>query len=230
MDTIYKVVSIIEENPFLYEYFKNCPYAVLKKWTVVHYRKKELIMRQGECCSFFYIMVSGLVDVHATGENGKLYSHAIYEKGNYLGELEIFEALENCCSATALTDVSVLRLGREDFLHWIETDKSILDTLMRDVCSKFYTLSVKAAEDTFYHLKYRLCDFLLECVQKHEYIDQDLKLTIDKNALSSYLAVTGRSVNRMIRELRGKGVLDVDGGFVIIRSLPLLKQELEQSR
>lgn len=230
MDTVYKVISIIEKNPFLYDYFKNCPYAVLKKWTVAHYQKKELIMRQGERCNFFSIMVNGLVDVHATGINGKLYSHAIYEKGNYLGELEIFEGQENCCSATALTDVEVLCIGREDFLRWVDTDKSIVDTLMRDMCRKFYTLSVKAAEDSFYHLKYRLCDFLLECVQKHEYIDKDQKLTIDKNALSSYLAVTGRSVNRVVRELRAKGILDVDSGYLVIHNLRLLKKELEQSK
>ena len=148
--------------------------------------------------------------------------HAIYKEGNYLGELEIFDQMEYCCSAIALTDGRLLRISRSDFLRWIEIDRNIQNVLMRNICSKFYTLSVKAAEDSFYSLKYRLCEFLLQCARQHDYMDSEQRLMINKAALSSYLAVTNRSVNRVVRELKDKGLVEIENGYISIKNMVVL--------
>lgn len=230
MDNIALLISLIESHPEIYGYLKDCPYQILKCWTVLHFKKKQKIILQGDVCDDFFIIQDGLVDIVATSEDGKQYSHAIYKAGNYLGELEIFDRLVYCCSAVALTDVCVLEISRSAFLRWIEIDRNIASVLVRNVCSKFYTLSEKAASDTFYSLKYRLCEFLLGCIGQREYIDQTFRLKVDKEALSSYLAVTSRSVNRVICELREKGILESEKGFIIIKDRQLLRKEAERSR
>lgn len=204
MDKINNLISIIENSPSVYQYLMNCPYQILRCWSIIDFRKKQKIVTQGEICDDFYILESGLVDVNTVSEDGRQYSHAIYKEGNYLGELEIFDRMEYCCSAVALTDGRLLQISRSDFLRWMEIDRNIENVLMRNVCSKFYTLSVKAASDSFYSLKYRLCEFLLQCARQHDYMDRGQRLLINKAALSSYLAVTNRSVNRVIRELKEK--------------------------
>ncbi|HHV32402.1 Crp/Fnr family transcriptional regulator [Caproiciproducens sp. LBM24188] len=230
MDSINNLISIIESNPEIYEYLKNCPYQILKCWSIVSFHKKQKIITQGEICDAFFIMESGLVDVNTVSEDGKQYSHAIYKEGNYLGELEIFDQMEYCCSATALTDVRLLKISRPDFLRWMEIDRNIENVLLRNVCSKFYTLSVKAAEDTFYSLKYRLCEFLLQCAKQHAFMDNEQRLMINKEALSSYLAVTNRSINRITKELKEKGILEVENGFLVIKNTDQLQKELEESK
>ena len=230
MDNISRLITLIESNPDIYEYFKNCPYQILKCWTVVNYKQKQKIIRQGDLCNSFYIIQNGLVDVTTTSEDGRQYSHAIYRTGNYLGELEIFDRMAYCCSAIALTEVCAMRISRADFLRWLEIDRNISSVLMRNVCSKFYTLSEKAASDTFYSLKYRLCEFLLECVGQRDYMDKSYRLMVNKEALSSYLAVTSRSVNRVIRELREMEILESEKGFIVIKDRELLRKVAEESR
>jgi CRP-like cAMP-binding protein len=230
MDSINSLISIIESNPYVYEYLKNCPYQILKCWSIVSFRKKQKIIIQGEVCNGFFIMESGLVDVNTVSEDGRQYSHAIYKEGNYLGELEIFDQMEYCCSATALTEVRLLQISRPDFLRWMEIDRNIENVLLRNVCSKFYTLSVKAAADTFYSLKYRLCEFLLQCAKQHAYMDNEQRLMINKEALSSYLAVTNRSVNRIAKELKEKGIVEIENGFLVIKNMDQLRKELEESK
>ncbi len=227
MDNITQLISLIDSNADLYEYLKGCPYGILKCWKVINFRQKQKIIRQGDLCENFYLIQSGLIDVMTTSEDGRQYSHAIYKTGNYLGELEIFERLAYCCSAVALTDVCVLRISRPDFLRWMEYDHNIASVLLRNICSKFYTLSVKAASDTFYSLKYRLCSFLISCIGQRDYMDKTFRLRINKEALSSYLAVTSRSVNRVIRELHEKGILDCQKGFIMIKDQQLLRKEAE---
>ena len=230
MDSINALVEIIENNPLVYEYLKNCPYQILKCWSINNFHKHQKIITQGEICNGFYIIESGLVDVNTVSEDGKKYSHAIYKEGNYLGELEIFDKMEYCCSAVALTDGRLLQISRTDFLRWMEIDRNIEDVLVRDVCSKFYTLSVKAAADSFYSLKYRLCEFLLQCAQQHNYMDTQQRLMINKAELSSYLAVTSRSMNRVIRELKDKGIIETKNGYLTIKNVEHLQKELSNNK
>lgn len=230
MDNINNLISIIENNPLIFNYLKNCPYQILRCWSIINLRKKQKIITQGEVCNDFYLLESGLIDVNTISEDGRQYSHAIYKEGNYLGELEIFDQMEYCCSAVALTDGRLLRISRSDFLRWIEIDRNIQNVLMRNICSKFYTLSVKAAEDSFYSLKYRLCEFLLQCARQHDYMDSEQRLMINKAALSSYLAVTNRSVNRVVRELKDKGLVEIENGYIAIKNMEQLQKEIEESK
>ena len=230
MENLSQLISLIDSHPEIYGYLKDCPYQILKCWSILRFKKKQKIIRQGDVCDGFFIIEDGLVDIVATSEDGKQYSHAIYKAGNYLGELEIFDRLTYCCSAVSLTDACVLAISRADFLRWIEIDRNIAGVLLRNVCFKFYALSEKAAADTFYSLRYRLCEFLLDCIGQREYMDQTFRLKVDKEALSSYLAVTSRSVNRVIFELREKGILESEKGFIIIKDQQLLRKEAERSR
>ena len=141
MEPIDQVISLIESDPNIYRYLKNCPYQILKCWKIVYFRKNQKMIRQGGECGWFFLIQKGLVDVTTMSESGRQYSHAIYKAGDYLGELEIFDQLAYCCSAVALTDVCALKISRPDFLKWISLDRSILDALVRNICAKFYTLS-----------------------------------------------------------------------------------------
>ncbi len=230
MDSINKIIAIVESNPLIYKYLKNCPYQILRCWFIIKFRKNQKIIIQGEVCNDFYLLESGLVDVNTISEDGKQYSHAIYKEGNYLGELEIFDQMEYCCSAVALTDGQLLQISRTDFLRWMEIDRNIENVLMRNVCSKFYTLSVKAASDSFYSLKYRLCEFLLQCARQHDYMDKEQRLMVNKAELSSYLAVTNRSVNRVVKELKEKGIVEIENGYLTIKNMEQLKKQLAESK
>lgn len=230
IDTLTKLISIIEQNPLIYRYLKNCPYQILNCWSIIIFKKGEKIICQGEKCNDFYLIDSGLVDVNVMSENGKCYSHAIYKEGNYLGELEIFDQIEYCCNAIAITEVCVLQISRTDFLRWIDLDKDIQNVLLQNVCSKFYTLSTKAAVDYFYSLKYRLCEFLLQCIKQHKYMDSQHCLMIHTNELSSYLAVTNRSINRIIVELREKGIIETKNSCIRVINVKLLEEELSKTK
>lgn len=230
MEQLTTVISIIEENALIYPYLKSCPYEILGCWKVKTFQKGEPLIQQGEKCNDFYLLDKGLVDVNVVSTEGKHYSHAIYKEGNYLGELEIFEQREYCCNAVALTTVRALQLSRADFLRWLDLDRNIQQMLLHNVCTKFYALSTKAAVDSFYSLKYRLCEFLLQCIRRHNYMDSQQQLMIRKAELSSYLAVTSRSVNRVVMELRNKGIVDTRKGYLTVCDVQLLEKELRTTK
>ncbi len=219
---VYKVIDIIEKEPEVYAILKYCPYEILKQFTVKEYKKGTFILNQEEVYDTFYIIVEGIVDIYVMSEAGKKYSLARYKKGNYVGEHEIFERKPFSCYVEGLSDIKLLELDRSSFLKWFSLDRNLNEYITKTLCSQFYMLSKKAGKDTLYTLKQKICQYLIDnlgdrcngAVQK---------INIEKEKLSEQLAVTQRSVNRVLKDLKERDIIEIENSFIIIRDLDKLK-------
>lgn len=218
-----QILDIIKTSPYIYKYLKRCPYEILNKWEVVEYEKAKVVLKQGVVYNSFFIIVEGKVDIYIMSDNGKRYSQAIYSAGNFIGELEIFDQLPFICSVETLTPVKALKLDRKYFLEWINQDIYFCHHFMKYLSRQFYHLSEKAGKDALYPLKNRICEYLIHNI-KHT---KPAKLPIDKELLSRQMAVTPRSVNRILRELTRKNILEVKNNKIYVLKTEALKDELE---
>ncbi|NMM66004.1 Crp/Fnr family transcriptional regulator [Clostridium sp. P21] len=217
--SILKVVEVIEKEKIIYNILKSCPYEILKQWEIFKYKKGKTFLKQGEIYPYFFIIIEGQANIFVMSHNGKRYSQSIYTEGNFIGELEIFNNIPYSCSIEALTDIKLLALKRESFLKWYDMDKNICKYITEQMCTAFYTLSQKSAEDTLYTLKERICNYLLEEYGK----SSKANISIDKDTLTAQLAVTKRSLNRTFMELRKEGILEISNSQVFIMNLDKLK-------
>ena len=222
------ISEMIEKNPFLYEMMSNCPYEILKHWELKSYSIGDIICHQGYYDGYFSIIIMGHVNIYYLAENSKKYCQAIYSKGNYLGELEVFDEKPYSCFAEALTETTTIRLRREYFIKWLQGDDNLCMYLLRTLCELFYSLSQKAGEDALYPLKTRLCRYLITQVQRTG--NGKSSLAIKKDQISENLAVTSRSINRVLRELGEKGIIEIKPGTVVINNIKQLIDEEESSR
>lgn len=213
-------MDIIERNPKIYELLKWCPYEILKKWQVRTVKKNTVIMKQGEVYNSFLIVVDGLVDIYIMSEQGKKYSQAIYKKGDYIGELEIFEKRPYSCFVETITDSVVLSISRDDFLKWIDMDNNINRYIMKTLCRQFYTLSMKAGEDTLYTLRQRIYKYILSNTSR---FDNDYIVPMDKFKISEQMAVTPRSVNRVLKQLKEENIIEEENGYIRIIDIDKIK-------
>lgn len=225
---IHEIYEIIEGNAKLYEILKYCPYEILKQWKVKSHPKGQVVFRQGEAYDYFYIIINGYLDIYVMAENGKRYSQAVYTTGNFIGELEIFDRKPFSCFVEAITEVRLLEIRREYFFLWLELDKNIGNYITKILCNQFYRLSKKAGQDTLYSLKQRLCYYLLSSANAEP--GKKNRIDIEKNKLSEQLAVTQRSINRVLQYLKEKGIIEVDNNYIVIKDLDALAEEEEASR
>lgn len=228
--SIHDVINIIENDVQIFNILKYCPYEILKQWEIKDYPEGEIICRQGEVYGYFYIVVSGLVDIYIMAENGRKYSQAVYQKGNYIGELEIFEEKPYSCYVQALTNARLLQLKREFFLRWVEMDENVNSYLMKTLCRQFYELSQKAGEDTLYSLKQRVCNFLIKSGSNDKRSRKDIIINLKKEHLSEKFAVTQRSINRVLQSLKEKNIIDIGNACIIIKDMDELEKEEKKSR
>ena len=74
----------------------------------------EMIVRQGEVASRFYVITSGEVEVvhHVDGEERRLRTLG---PGRHFGELALLQNVKRTATVRALTDTTVLAIARQDF-------------------------------------------------------------------------------------------------------------------
>lgn len=222
---ISEIVNIIENNKEIYSMLKHCPYEILKEWRICKYKRHQVIITQGEIFNKFGILVDGQLNIYMMAENGRKYSQALYKKGNYIGELEIFDNKPSSCFVEALSDAVLIELDRNNFLKWFELDKNISSYITKTLCSLFYTLSQKSGRDALYSLKQRICSYLIECSKRNMKQNGEIKVYIKKNILGEQMGVTQRSINRILKYLKNKNIIEEQNNKIIIKDYYALKKE-----
>lgn len=220
-----KIKEIIETNPVIMAMLKNCPDDILSHWEIKNYLKDYIVCYQDMVYEYFHIIVEGQANIYIMAESGKKYSQSIYTEGNYFGELEIFDNRPYICSVEAITDLKVIRIHRKYFLQWIERDKHFTLYMMKTLCDGFYKLSKKAGENTLYSLKYRICNYLIGCIDNGIRQSKGIRIDFNKEQLSDQLVVTQRSINRILQQLKEKDLIEVGSNFILIIDLEGLKEE-----
>jgi CRP-like cAMP-binding protein len=219
------VIRLIEEDPKIYQLLKHCPYDILRQWKLAEYPRGSTVFRQGDVQDCLYIIVEGSADIHILAENGREYSLTVYQKGDLIGELEIFERKPFVCNVKALTDLKLIGLERGQFFRWLELDMNLNRLMIQYLSKAFYNLSQKVGDDTLYSLYHRVCSFLVESLEHGGKAEKEPRLNVNKTQLSSQFAVTQRSVNRILQSLKEKGIIDIHSQGIIVRDVEKLKEE-----
>lgn len=227
---VQKIADIMEQNQQIYQMLKHCPYEILRHWKLSEYPRGTVIFHQGDVQDCFYLIVEGSVDINIMAENGKKYSQATYYTGYMIGELEIFDQKPFVCNVEALTDVRLIELKREIFFQWLELDRNFHQYVTRSLSSQFYRLSRKAGDDNLYSLYHRVCRYLIDYLENGAKRRQGTELHVDKHMLSQQFAVTHRSINRILQELKEKEIIEMNSHTLIIRNIARLKDEEQLSR
>ena len=217
---VFEISEILEKDPVIYNIMRQCPYEILRKIVVQEFKAEEFTLNQGEVHNYMYIVLEGELGIYVESEHGKKYYLNTYRKGNYIGELEMFGNHPYISSVEARTDVKLLVINREDFIRWIQLDRNLNDYFIRTLCDSTYALCSSMGTNTLYNLKNRTCRFLIDHVD-----GQTNEVFVNSEMLSEYMAVTQRSVNRILKQLKDSQIIEITKSHIIIKNYPKLLEE-----
>ncbi len=111
----------------------------------------EMIFNQGDAGSEMYIVASGHVNIHLPGEASRRVSLKDISRGEYFGELALFDDKPRSASALATTDADLLELGRDTLSTYLErrprAAMAILQTMAERLRQTNSMLSERAAKN-----------------------------------------------------------------------------------
>ncbi len=152
------------------------------------FRAGEMIFNQGDVQDWMYIVVDGYVNIHLPGESSRRVSLKDVTKGEYFGELALFDQKPRSASALASTDVLLLELTAETLSEYLaqrpKVGLAILRTMTERLRETNAMLHERAAKNVVEELdkaltwKDRLADRVAELNGSWSFIVILLALTV----------------------------------------------------
>lgn len=223
---ITQICENIEGDAKIYEIMKSCPYELLRKMKIREYKANEFVLNQNEIYQTMYIVLDGELDIYVEAENGKKYYLNTYRKGCYIGELEMFGNHPYVSRVEAKTNVKLLEIEKEDFIKWIQNDRNMNEYFIRTLCESSYFLCRNMGNNTLYTLTQRICQYLVTSIGQGA--GKGNSVEISSEDLAERMAVTQRSVNRILQKLRECGYIDITKKKIIVNDVEALVMLIEK--
>jgi uncharacterized membrane protein len=161
------------------------------------FKAGQMIINQGDVGTEMYIVAEGQVNIHLPGDASRRVSLKDIARGEYFGELALFDDKPRSASALATTDAVLLELSRPTLSAYLErrplAAMAILRTMAERLRETNALLSERAAKNVMKELEQnlswsdRLADKVAELNGSWRFIIGLLALTLAWTFLNTHL-------------------------------------------
>ncbi len=159
------------------------------------FKAGQIVFNQGDAGSAMYIVASGHVNIYLPGEASQRVSLKDIARGEYFGELALFDEKPRSASALATTDAILLELNRGTLSAYLERRPSAAMAILRTMAERLREtnamLSERAAKNVIKEMednlswRDRLADKVAELNGSWAFILGLLALTVGWTAVNA---------------------------------------------
>jgi uncharacterized membrane protein len=110
------------------------------------FRAGEIVFDQGDTGTEMYIVADGHVNIHLPGEASRRVSLKDITRGEYFGELALFDDKPRSASALATTDARLLQLSREMLSSYLERRPRAAMAILRTMAERLRETNAMLSE------------------------------------------------------------------------------------
>jgi CRP-like cAMP-binding protein len=174
-------------------------------------RRGEVLFRQGERPSGFYLVVYGRIALKAARPAAPERVVDIIEAGRSFGEAIMFLEKPYIVGASALDDSLVLHASKEAVFAELERNPAFARRIIASLSAK---LEASVRELETYALASggrRFASWLLRSVPRTAQGEASVTLPVAKRAVASKLNLSAEHLSRILRELTTEGLIETRG-------------------
>ncbi|MBU8891905.1 MAG: Crp/Fnr family transcriptional regulator [Bacteroidales bacterium] len=192
------------------------------KGKTILFKKKDVIFRQDTLTSHVMFLESGLVKLFRSGKNDRSIILKIATPGFLIGLVSIFGNNTFQYSATAIEDSKVYFIDFNTFYSIIENNGKYSVYLLKEVCKDSLNIFNRMTSQYQKQLPGKIADIILYFAE-NIYNSYAFEFPITRNELAELAGTTKESFIRTLTEFKNDKIIDLDGRFVKIRSLEIIK-------
>jgi CRP/FNR family cyclic AMP-dependent transcriptional regulator len=199
-----EVVNLVDNNELLRKHPSIQGFA-----RIVHYKKKEIICKEGTKGNHVYVLLSGIAMACRTSENGQQRILHFFKTNDIYGHIMLHDDFLHTMTIEVLEPSIVLEVNKTQFRQLVLQEPELMWYLYKDVAKKlFYTTQV--IEDNFLPAEKRIIKSILNlCKQFGQRTDSGIELRINatQDILARYAGTTRVTAAKLICGLTDQGVL-----------------------
>lgn len=184
-----------------------------------HYKRKDLIFREGEYPRWLYFVESGKVKIFKTSEDGRELIVKVAQTGDFLGFLALFKEDAYPESAAALEDCSIKLIPKQDFAALVFGN--------RDVNARFIKMlanHIAAREQQLIELAYNSVRKRVATALTHLCDQSGPVIHLLREDLASLAGTAKETLIRTLTDFKNESVVEIKDGTVTVLKVEKLRE------
>ena len=187
---------------------------------LVLFRKKQVVFAQGDRSDAVFYIRKGRVRLTVVARSGKEATIAILGEGDYFGEGCLTRQSSRICSASAMSDCSMMRITKQAMLAALRGEHDFSNTFLSYLLRRNIRYEEDLVDQLFNSSEKRLArPLLLWSHFDEERRSEHIAPKISQETLAQMIGTTRLRVNFFMNRFRKLGFIDYNGSLRVHRSL-----------
>ena len=187
---------------------------------IAAFPKKQTIFAQGDSSDAVFYIQRGQVKLTVVSKTGKEATIGILNEGDFFGEGCLTGQALRLCSATAMTDCTVMRIDKESMMEVIHREHAFSDMFVAYLLTRNIRYEEDLVDQLFSSSEKRLARVLLLLANFGNEAKPNVAIPkISQETLAEMVGTTRSRVNFFMNKFRKLGFIRYDGGLEVHSSL-----------
>ena len=190
-----------------------------------HYKRGDVLYREGNRISGFYCIHKGIIKVFKTGFDGKEQIIRFAKPGEIIAYRSVLSNEPACTSAKVIEDCQVCFIPTEILITLIKSNPSFSLELLRLACHELGEANSFITDIAQKTVRERLAEILLLLMNDFGIDEQNnLKIFLTREELANIVGTATESVIRLMSEFKSDKLVELNGRKIrILNKKGLLK-------
>jgi CRP/FNR family transcriptional regulator, cyclic AMP receptor protein len=181
--------------------------------------KKKTIFAQGDSADAVFYIRKGKVKLTVVSKIGKEATIGILSEGDFFGEGCLAGQLLRLCSATAMTDCSVMKIDKGSMIKVLHREHSFSDVFVAHLLTRNIRYEEDLVDQLFNSSEKRLARILLLLAHfGKEGKPETVIPKMSQESLAEMVGTTRSRVSFFMNRFRGMGFVEYGGGGLHVHS------------
>jgi CRP-like cAMP-binding protein len=178
------------------------------------YRRGEIIVEQGRKSDALFILLSGRARVVTSDSRGREVILAVFEPGDYLGEMSLIDNEPHSATVRAEVQTDVLVLGRSEFAACLPDASSLSYSILRGLVARLRNADRQIESLALLDVYGRVARALLDMAQDEEGV-RIIRSKVSRQDLAKVVGASREMVSRVMKDLEERGLIETqENGWV----------------
>ncbi|MGG7153183.1 Crp/Fnr family transcriptional regulator [Clostridium neonatale] len=222
-----EIVKKLEKNELFNNVDKTKMLKILGnlKYSIVSYKKGEVIFQEEEICSAIGLIIDGTINIERIYPNGKSIVMSKFKDGDVFGEALLFSKVNKYpATVIALSDCKVLYLRKNEIIKLFSVENKLMENFMMLLSEKIIILNNKIRSISLKSVRQKVVDYIL-CEYMNEK-NEEIKLKYSKEEIANDIGIPRPSLSRELIKLRDEGLINFSRNKITILNIEELEDIL----
>jgi len=185
---------------------------------VSNYKKGEMVYKEGDHSNYIYLMLKGVVKNHKMDESGKELITTLHKADDFLGFTSFVDTIPYQESATAMEEVALVGISKNDLKNILEKSNKVSLELMNLLTDNLVEVKEQLLQMAYSSVRRKTARTILQFAQAlNKKSDESIK--ISRYDLASVAGIANESLIRTLSELKKEGYIEIEGRNIRIIDL-----------